>query len=131
MAISSDRHRFETAAELRPHHLMDGLLARTVHGRNLTLAVVDLRAGLRMPEHRHPQEQLGMVLRGELDITVAGDTLRRLPGDLWVIPGGVPHSVVVGPEGCSVVEAFSPPRDDWEGLARLDPSPGDWPEPRA
>jgi quercetin dioxygenase-like cupin family protein len=127
MAISSG-HQWATTAELRPYHPMDGLLARTVHGRNLTLAVVDLAPDLRMPEHRHHQEQLGVVLRGELTLTIDGDTLRRLPGDLWVIPGDLPHSVVVGPDGCTVIEAFSPPRDDWEAVPRLEPRPGDWPE---
>jgi hypothetical protein len=38
--------------------------------------------------------------------------------------------VVVGPQGCTAVEAFSPPRDDWEAAPRDHPQPGDWPEPR-
>jgi quercetin dioxygenase-like cupin family protein len=127
MAISSG-HQWATVEGLRPYHLMEGLLARTVHGERLSLAVVDLDPDLRMPEHTHHQEQLGVVVRGELTLTIAGDTLLRRPGDLWVIPGGVPHSVVVGPEGCTAVEAFSPPRDDWEAVARLEPHPGAWPQ---
>jgi quercetin dioxygenase-like cupin family protein len=128
MAISSG-HQFATAAELAPYHLLEGILARSVHGADLTLALVDLAPYLRMPEHRHPQEQLGMVVRGELTLTI-GDSESRLrrPGDMWVIPSDVPHSVVVGPEGCSVVEAFAPPRTDWEAMPRREPHPGDWPE---
>lgn len=126
MAITRD-HQWATVDELRPHHLMEGILARTVHGAGVTLAVIDLAPGLRMPEHRHPQEQLGVVVRGELDLTIGGESRRRRPGDLWVIPSDVPHSVEVGPEGCSVVESFAPPRADWEALPRVDPRPGDWP----
>jgi unsaturated pyranuronate lyase len=126
MAISSS-HEWATVDDLRPHHLMDGILARTVHGAGLTLAVVDLAPGLRMPEHRHPQEQLGVVVRGELDLSIAGDTRRRRPGDLWVIPADVPHSVEVGPEGCTAIESFAPTRADWEALPRVDPRPADWP----
>ncbi|MGH7748381.1 MAG: cupin domain-containing protein, partial [Candidatus Dormibacteria bacterium] len=83
---------------------------------------------LRVPEHRHPQEQLGVVVRGELTLTIDGESRLRRPGDLWVIPGDVPHSVVVGPDGCTALEAFSPPRDDWEAVPRQEPHPGDWPE---
>jgi quercetin dioxygenase-like cupin family protein len=106
---------------------MEGILARTVRGAGVTLAVIDLDPGLRMPEHRHPQEQLGVVVRGELSLTVAGDTRRRRPGDLWVIPADVPHSVEVGAEGCRVVESFVPARADWETVPRLDPRPAAWP----
>jgi quercetin dioxygenase-like cupin family protein len=128
MAISSG-HQFATAAELAPYHLLEGILARTVHGADLSLALVDLAPYLRMPEHRHPQEQLGMVVRGELTLTIGdSDTRLRRPGDMWVIPSDVPHSVVVGPGGCSVIEAFSPPRTDWETMPRHEPHPGDWPE---
>jgi quercetin dioxygenase-like cupin family protein len=128
MAISSG-HQWATAAELPPYHLLEGILARTVHGASLSLAVVDLAPYLQMPEHRHPQEQLGVVVRGEFTLTIDGDSRLRRPGDLWVIPSGVPHSVVVGPQGCTAVEAFSPPRDDWEAAPRRQPQPGDWPEP--
>lgn len=127
MAVSSG-HQWATAEELRPYNLMEGILARTVHGAGVSFAVIDLAPSLRMPEHRHHQEQLGVVVRGELTLTIAGDAQLRRPGDLWVIPGDVPHSVVVGPQGCTAVEAFSPPRDDWEAAPRVGPSPGDWPE---
>jgi unsaturated pyranuronate lyase len=127
MAISSG-HEWATVDELRPYRLLEGILARTVHGARLSLAVVDLAPDLPMPEHRHPQEQLGVVVRGELTLTIAGDTLVRQPGDLWVIPGDVPHSVHVGPEGCTVVEAFSPPRADWEAAPRLEPHRAAWPQ---
>ena len=71
-----------------------------------------------------------MVVRGELTLTIGeGDSRLRLPGDMWVIPGDVPHSVVVGPRGCSVIEAFSPPRTDWEAVPRREAHPGDWPDP--
>ena len=80
-----------------------------------------------MPEHRHPQEQLGVVVRGELTLTIGGDSRLRRAGEMWVIPSDVPHSVVVGPQGCSVAEAFSPPRSDWDGAPRKEPLAPDWP----
>jgi len=127
--VASGRpHEFSAVAELRPYGLLEGLVARAVHGERITLAVVDLEPGLSMVEHRHANEQVGVVVRGEMTFTVGGETQLRRVGDMWVIPAGVPHHVVAGREGCTVIECFSPPRDDWDGLTRLEPEPGDWPE---
>jgi quercetin dioxygenase-like cupin family protein len=121
-------HEFASTDDIAPHALMDGIRARAVHGEHITLAVVELEPGVPMPEHRHPSEQVGVVLRGEFTFTVAGETRVRRPGDTWVIPPGVPHSVeTTGPEGCTVVETFSPPRADWADISREAPSKGRWP----
>lgn len=127
VAGSERTHVFTSVAALEPYKLLPGLMARAVHGERTTLAVVDLDPGLRMPEHRHHNEQIGVVVRGEMLFTVGGEPQRRVAGDMWVIPAGVPHDVLVGEEGCTVVESFTPVRDDWEGLPRAEPSPGDWP----
>ena len=120
-------HQFSCLTELRPYHLLPGLVARAVHGERVTLSVVDLSPGLVMAPHRHANEQVGMVLRGSMLFTVGGEPRRRVAGDMWVIPPGVPHEVSVGEEGCTVVEVFSPPRSDWEALPRLEPGAGAWP----
>jgi quercetin dioxygenase-like cupin family protein len=130
--VASGRpHQYAAVAALRPYHLLDGITARAVHGEHITLSVVDLAPGLSMNEHRHANEQVGIVVRGELTFTIGGETRRCGTGDMWVIPPGVPHLVTVGDSGCTVVETFSPPREDWAGLPRLDAGPGAWPEPGA
>ena len=121
-------HEFVSVVDVDVQDLMPGIHARAVHGERITLAVVELDAGVRMPEHRHVHEQVGCVLRGEFTFTVGGETRVRRPGDMWVIPPTVPHSVEhTGPAGCTVIETFSPPREDWAGIPHLPPSPGAWP----
>ena len=93
----------------------------------MTFAVVDLDPDATVAEHAHPNEQIGLVLRGSLVFTIGGERRELAPGDSYVIPGGVPHDAVAGPEGCSVVDVFSPLRADWERLERLEPSAPDWP----
>ena len=44
-------------------------------------------------------------------------------GDFYLIPAGVPHSVISGPEGVTLAELFAPPRADWAGLERLPATP--------
>jgi quercetin dioxygenase-like cupin family protein len=127
VADSGRRHQFTSVAACEPYRLLPGLLARAVHGERTTLAVVDMEPGLRMSPHRHHNEQIGVVVRGEMLFTVGGEPQRRVAGDMWVIPAGVPHEVLAGPDGCTVVECFTPARDDWDGLPRTEPAAGAWP----
>jgi quercetin dioxygenase-like cupin family protein len=127
-STNDSAHEFASIDELAPLALMDGIRVRAVNGERITLGVFELAPGLRLPEHRHPNEQVGVVLRGELTFTIDGETRLRRPGDMWVIPADVPHTVEqAGSAGCTIVESFSPPRDDWAGKPREEPSPGVWP----
>lgn len=118
---------FGSIAGLRPHSVWPGVLGRVVTGDRMTFAVIDLDANAVVGEHAHPNEQIGLVLRGSLTFTIGGERRELRPGDTYVIRGGVPHDAVAGPEGCSVVDVFNPPREDWERLQRLEPSAPAWP----
>jgi quercetin dioxygenase-like cupin family protein len=124
----SDQSRFfDVLADIRPYPVWPGLLARAFRGERMTVAVVDLEANAEAAHHSHDNEQLGIVLRGTIDFTI-GDEQRLLgPGETYVIPPGVPHRAVGGPAGCTVIDVFAPPRDDWEKLERLEPSKPAWP----
>lgn len=102
--------------------------ARRIEGERITLALVELAPDAVVPGHRHPNEQLGMVITGRLTFTV-GDEIGRLgPGGMWRIPSDTPHQVSVGPAGAVVIDIFAPTRSDWDTLpsqpARL---PAGWP----
>jgi quercetin dioxygenase-like cupin family protein len=80
-----------------------------------------------VPEHRHPHEQLGLVIRGSVRFTVDGETRELGPGGTWRVLSGRPHGVVTGPEGAVVIDVFSPTRDDW-AFEPLEPRPPAWPD---
>ena len=118
---------FEELRALSPLQIWDGVAARTLTGERLSLAIVELDPDSVVAEHRHPHEQLGMVLRGSLRFRV-GDEERELgPGETWTIPGDVPHEVHTGPEGAIVIDVFAPVREDWEQLDRQEPRQPRWP----
>lgn len=94
--------------------LVPGVDARTFWGERMLVAVVDLAAGAVIPAHSHPYEQVGTVLEGSLDFTISDETREVGPGDVWVIPEGVVHSVVMGDAPARVVEMFSPAREDYK-----------------
>ncbi len=99
---------------------------RRVEGERLTLAVVELSPGAVVPEHRHPQEQVGLCITGRLTFTVDGETRELGPGATWVIRSDLPHVAVAGPDGAVVVETFAPTRSDWD-FPLLEPRPPVWP----
>ena len=110
-----------------PIDIWNGVIARTVEGEHCSLGVVDLDPNSVVPEHQHPNEQLGIVVSGSVRFRV-GDEERELgPGGTWRIPPNVPHEVTTGPDGAVVLDVFSPPREDWAALERAEPAPARWP----
>ena len=117
----------EQLASIAPFEVWgDQVVARKVEGERITLAVVELAPGSGVPEHRHPSEQLGICVQGEMTFTIGGLTRTFGPGGTWRIPSNVTHEVRVGPEGAIALDVFSPIRDDWD-FPMLAPRPTVWP----
>jgi unsaturated pyranuronate lyase len=60
--------------------------------------------------HHHVEQQIAIVIAGELTLTVGGETRVAHAGDCVVIPPHVPHGGHAGPEGCTAIDVFTPPR---------------------
>jgi quercetin dioxygenase-like cupin family protein len=100
-----------------------GVTARVVAGAEATFSWIELEPNAEVPEHQHPNEQTGVLLRGSLRFRIGDETKELTPGSMWVIPGDVPHQVAAGPEGAALAELFAPPRADWAALERLPAAP--------
>jgi quercetin dioxygenase-like cupin family protein len=118
---------FDHLDTLGPIGIWDGVLARTVDGASCSFGVVELEPNVVVPEHRHPNEQLGIVVSGSVAFRVGEETRELGPGGTWRIPPDVPHEVVTGPDGAVVLDVFSPPRADWAALERTEPRAPRWP----
>ncbi len=66
-----------------------------------------------VPEHSHPEEQVGIVLRGRTEFTVEGKVVVAKEGDVYWFPPNVKHGAKVGAEGGLFLDVFSPPRKDF------------------
>ncbi len=117
---------FNSVGHLAARRIWTGILARSLDGERLGLAVVELDPGAVAAEHSHPHEQLGILLDGTMTFTVDGETRELRPGDTWSIRGGVEHEAVAGSEGAVLIDVFAPPRDDWQALATEQREPR-WP----
>lgn len=62
-----------------------------LQGESRQMAFFDLPEGGSIPPHHHG-EQWGLVVKGEMDLTIAGEARRLGPGDWYRIPAGVDHS---------------------------------------
>ena len=93
--------------------LAPGETTNVAWGDKLMLSVVELEPGSIVPMHSHPHEQAGIVLEGEFDLTIGGETKRVREGDMYIIPGGVEHAVVTGKEKAVALDVFHPNREDY------------------
>jgi quercetin dioxygenase-like cupin family protein len=114
---------FDHLNEIGPLQIWSGVVGRSIAGNEATLAAIELASNTDVPEHHHVNEQMGMLLRGAMTFRIGGESQDLTPGSTWVIPADVPHSVTAGPEGAFLIELFAPPRADWAGLPKLEPSP--------
>lgn len=114
-------------ADIPPIQVFEGVRVRRVQGELVTLAVVELQPDAVVPEHRHPNEQHGMVITGQMDFRIGGERRILGPGGTWRIRSDVPHEAQAGPEGAVVIDVFAPIRADWDVLpvtAAMEPA---WP----
>jgi quercetin dioxygenase-like cupin family protein len=108
--------RFVHFPDLEPLHVVAGMEFRPVTTDTVMTNHVTIEPSAPLATHHHVEQQIAIVLSGELEFTVGAETRRLRPGDCAVIPPHVPHGGTAGPEGCTVVDVFTPPR---AGIVRL------------
>ncbi len=103
---------FTSAASLRSKEIAKGVVIRPLAGQHVMLSYVELAPGAEVPTHAHPHEQGGIVLEGEVELW-AGDERRVIRrGDMFMVPGGVPHGARAGGRAV-LLEAFYPLREEY------------------
>ena len=95
------------------HTIFPGVDIYTAAGDKLMLSLVEFAPHAVVPEHSHPHEQMGLLLEGELEFTIGGERHLVKPGQMWRIPGGIPHSAVAGRDPVRALDVFHPVRDDY------------------
>jgi quercetin dioxygenase-like cupin family protein len=93
--------------------MLAGVLRRTLGTtEGCMLIEVSLAEGSVVPMHSHPNEQVGYVVGGQIEMTVDGVVRVCGPGDSYAIPGGVEH-MARAVSDCVVIDCFTPPREDY------------------
>lgn len=101
-----------TSAEFVP-----GLTFRPVLGQRAMTNFVHFEPGAEAPRHVHEEEQIVIILDGEMTFDLDGDVRVMRKGDVAVIPAWVPHGAWTTDTTCLEVDVFSPPRRSLLALA--------------
>jgi unsaturated pyranuronate lyase len=87
-----------------------GLVFRPVVGNQLMASFVRYNPNTAAPVHTHEEEQITVVIEGELQFDLAGDLRIMGPGMAVVVPPGVPHGARTHDTSCFEIDIFHPPR---------------------
>ena len=93
--------------------LLAGIKQKTLaHGEKTLMSEFLLEKGSAVPTHKHPNEQIGYLIKGKMILKVEDKEYEVEEGDSWCIEGNVEHSAKAL-EDSVAVEVFSPPRKDY------------------
>jgi quercetin dioxygenase-like cupin family protein len=85
----------------------------------MTLNFVSFDVGAVAAVHTHPHDQMGIVLEGQMEFEINGQRHTVGPGEVYSVPGNVPHGArAVGDRPCVALDVFAPRRDDFSAVAR-------------
>jgi quercetin dioxygenase-like cupin family protein len=106
-------------SNVNTEQLNESITRKMIWGENVMVTRWELAPHTALPTHDHVSEQVTMVQSGSVTLLFPhGEDVTLSAGDMLVIPSSVPHGVRVGPEGCTVLDIFSPIRRDFiEGNA--------------
>jgi len=93
--------------------IIDGAEAKFVHSEGMTFATWNFSAGVQLPEHSHPHEQISRLIKGKFELTVNGETKILTENDIAVIPSNAPHGGKAITESI-LIDVFHPVREDYK-----------------
>ena len=102
--------RWTTWKDLEPLQVVPGLNFQPVLGDKLMVNFVRFDHNVVAPVHWHDEEQITLVIEGELEFQVGDETRTMRPGDAVVIPPNVPHGARTYDNNCLEIDVFHPPR---------------------
>lgn len=109
--------------EITPIEMVPGLEIRPLLGENLMVTFVRFDPHTEAPRHWHDEEQMTIVLEGELEFEVGDETRLVRPGEAIVIPPNVPHAARTHDGTCLEMDVFHPPRQGLlEAMRRVGPA---------
>lgn len=101
---------FDMNADVISFEMSPGLGFRPVIGQGLAVNMVNFEPNTVAPVHAHSEEQVLLMLEGELEFEVSGEKRVLRPGQGVVIPANTPHGARTYDTSAVEVDIFCPPR---------------------
>lgn len=106
-------------SEIPADEVYPGIRRQVLQGVRQTIVRYLYAPDSAFPIHSHPQEQVTLVIAGEIEFTVDGRSLTLRAGQAAIIPANIPHGArVIGPTTVETFNALSPRRDDQPAQTR-------------
>ena len=101
-----------TWAEVPAEEVYPGISRQVLHGERQTMVRYLYQPGSAFPVHSHPEEQVTVVISGEIEFTIDGVPAVLRGGQAAVIPATMPHGArVIGDVAVETFNALSPRRE--------------------
>jgi quercetin dioxygenase-like cupin family protein len=111
MAKPKSKYFFRTQ-DLPVVNLTEKSKSRMVTGQNTLVSFIENPPGCVFPLHKHPSEQILIMLEGEEDHICGEEKFLMKKGDICIHPPNVMHGGETK-TGFKGIDIFSPPREDW------------------
>jgi quercetin dioxygenase-like cupin family protein len=102
--------RYVDVNEISSVEFVPGLRFQPVLGEHTMVNFVSFAEHTEAPRHVHAEEQIVIVLDGELEFDLDGQVRTMRAGDVAVVPPWVPHGAHTYDTPCREVDVFNPPR---------------------
>ena len=100
----------------KPLKMAEGIVGLPLGLEKAMINIVELAAGSEIPLHRHPEEQISLILKGELAFELGGKKFKLKAGEGVLIPAELPHRARAVKKTLAY-DCFAPPR--WDYLEKV------------
>ncbi|HEX3084469.1 MAG TPA: cupin domain-containing protein [Pyrinomonadaceae bacterium] len=94
-------------------HPGEGIERQMVVGQKLMICRFRFTPFLETPQHRHPHEQMSIVVSGRVRFFVEGEERICSPGDVLQFPANCLHGATMMDEEVVLIDVFTPLREDF------------------
>lgn len=101
-------------SKLPSKEVIPGITLRSAYLNDVMITMVDLEPNSVMPVHKHEHEQITYIVKGKMEMTVGDEKVMLGPDEGFVIPSNVEHGCVVFDEPTTVIDSWSPVREDYK-----------------
>ena len=119
--------RYVDVSAIGSVEFVPGLKFQPVLGEHTMVNFVSLDKHTEAPQHVHEEEQIVIVLDGEMEFNLDGDVRVMHQGDVAVVPPWVPHGARTYETECREIDVFNPPRKTLLAHAKAQLDPGEPP----
>ena len=98
---------FISLEKLEAIEAIKGGFLSSIQTNHFTIAYTNMKPGVEIPLHHHPEEAVDIILEGELEMLIHDKTEKLTRGMISIVPPNFPHKAKAITE-CKVVSILFP-----------------------